>query len=201
MKQTQLTNLFLDQSNDLFWMIDLDFQLIYANKSYLSFMREVSGKEKKLNESVFTEVIDEGYIETWKAYYSKALNGEHFEVEEHAYHSDQLRYTQVTFEPLTGEDDKIFAVACQSKDITHVAKENFRHSEEKNRLIMNSALDAIICMDVEGNVTFWNPSAEKIFGWLSNEIMGQKLSNYIIPENFRSMHDHGMNHYLKNRGS
>lgn len=98
---------------------------------------------------------------------------------------------------MTGEDNKIFAVACQSKDITPVVKENFRHSEEKNRLIMNSALDAIICMDVEGNVTFWNPSAEKIFGWLSNEIIGQKLSNYIIPENFRSMHDHGMNHYLK----
>jgi len=199
MNQTQLTNLFLDQSKDLFWMIDLDFQLIYANERYLSSMREVSGEEKKLNESIFTEVIDKEYIKIWKAYYLKALNGEYFEVEEHVYHpnSDQLRYTQVTFEPLTGEDDKIFAVACQSKDITRVAKENFRHSEEKNRLIMNSALDAIICMDVEGNVTFWNPSAEKIFGWLSNEIMGQKLSNYIIPENLRSMHDHGMNHYLK----
>jgi PAS domain-containing protein len=146
MKQTQLTNLFLDQSNDLFWMIDLDFQLIYANKRYLSFMREVSGKEKKLNESVFTEVIDEGYIETWKAYYSKALNGEHFEVEEHVYHqnSDQLQYTQVTFEPLTGEDDKIFAVACQSKDIIRGVTENFSHSEEQNRLIINSALECDI---------------------------------------------------------
>jgi PAS domain S-box-containing protein len=199
MTQTHLKNLFLDQSKDLFWMIDLDFQLIYANKKYLSFMREVSGKEKKLNESVFTEIIDEGYIETWKAYYSKALNGEHFEVEEHLYHqnSDQLQYTQVTFEPLTGEDDKIFAVACQSKDILRVVKENFRHSEEKNKLIMNSALDAIICNDVEGNVTFWNPSAEKIFGWLSNEIIGQKLFDHIIPENFRSMHEYGMDQYLK----
>ncbi|MFT4860069.1 MAG: PAS domain S-box-containing protein, partial [Algoriphagus sp.] len=199
MKQTQLTNLFLDQSNDLFWMIDLDFQLIYANKRYLSFMREVSGKEKKLNESVFTEVIDEGYIETWKAYYSKALNGEHFEVEEHVYHqnSDQLQYTQVTFEPLTGEDDKIFAVACQSKDIIRGVTENFSHSEEQNRLIINSALDAIICMDVQGKVTFWNPSAEKIFGWRSDEIIGQKLSDHIIPENFRLMHDYGMDHYLK----
>ena len=83
MNQTHLKNLFLDQSKDLFWIIDLDFQLIYANKSYLSFMREVSGEEKKLNESIFTGVIDEGYIETWKAYYSKALKGEHFEVEEH----------------------------------------------------------------------------------------------------------------------
>jgi len=77
------------------------------------------------------------------------------------------------------------------------AEENLRRSEETNRLIMTSALDAIICIDVAGNVTFWNPPAEKIFGWLSHEIMGQKLSDYIIPENFRSMHDKGMNHYLK----
>lgn len=77
------------------------------------------------------------------------------------------------------------------RDITARKKgeERLRQSEEKNRLIMNSALDAIICMDVKGNVIFWNPQAEKIFGWLLNEIMGQKFSSYIIPEKLRSMHD------------
>jgi len=55
MKQTQLTNLFLDQSKDLFWIVNSDLKLIYANKKYLSFMKEASGTEKKLNESIFTE--------------------------------------------------------------------------------------------------------------------------------------------------
>ena len=95
-----------------------------------------------------------------------------------------------------GSNKRFLAIAVDITD-RKKAEEKFRYSEEKSRLIMNSALDAIICMDVEGNVTFWNPPAEKIFGWLSNEILGQKLSDHIIPEKFRSMHDHGMNHYLK----
>jgi hypothetical protein len=34
-------------------MVNEDFQLIYANPTFLNFMTEVSGEEKKLNESVF----------------------------------------------------------------------------------------------------------------------------------------------------
>jgi hypothetical protein len=36
-----------------------DFQ-IYANPTFLNFMTEVSGEEKKLNESVFIAGFDEG---------------------------------------------------------------------------------------------------------------------------------------------
>ena len=57
MKQSQLTNNFLDQSDDLFWMIDLDFKLIYANKEYLNFMKEMTGKEKKVNEYASVETF------------------------------------------------------------------------------------------------------------------------------------------------
>ncbi|MFT6894438.1 MAG: PAS domain S-box-containing protein, partial [Algoriphagus sp.] len=179
MNQTHLKNLFLDQSKDLFWMIDLDFQLIYANKRYLSFMREVSGEEKKLNESVFIEVIDKGYIETWKAYYSKALNGEHFEIEEHIYHqnSDQLQYTQVTFEPLTGEDDKIFAVACQSKDITRIVKEK----SEENQLI-DSSLDVFCTVNEQGNFLYVSAASLNHWGYLPEELIGKSYKDLIVEE-------------------
>jgi PAS domain S-box-containing protein len=70
-------------------------------------------------------------------------------------------------------------------------------SEEKRRLIMNAALDAIICIDVKGCITFWNPQAEKIFGWKDSEVNGHLLSEIIIPESFRSMHAKGMASYLK----
>ncbi|MEO6670985.1 MAG: hypothetical protein ABIN36_16005 [Ferruginibacter sp.] len=75
MTPTQLSNLLLDQSKDLFWMIDLDFQLIYANKRYFNLMKEMTGVEKRLNESVLVEGFGEGYVEKWKAYYTRALTG------------------------------------------------------------------------------------------------------------------------------
>jgi hypothetical protein len=54
-------------------MVNEDFQLIYANPTFLNFMTEVSGEEKKLNESVFIAGFDEDYIVKWKNYYYRAL--------------------------------------------------------------------------------------------------------------------------------
>lgn len=83
------------------------------------------------------------------------------------------------------------------RDVTERRKTDalIRDSEEKRRLIMNAALDAIICIDTEGMITFWNPQAEQIFGWKQEEVMGKRLSSIIIPEPYRSMHDHGMEQY------
>ncbi|MEJ7625930.1 MAG: PAS domain S-box protein [Ferruginibacter sp.] len=70
-------------------------------------------------------------------------------------------------------------------------------SEEKIMLIMNAALDAIICIDQKDIITFWNHSAEKIFGWTAEQVKGQTLAELIIPEKYRSMHRKGMENYFK----
>jgi PAS domain S-box-containing protein len=70
-------------------------------------------------------------------------------------------------------------------------------SELKNRLIMNASLDAIITINKKGIITFWNPQAEKIFGWKEEEIVGRRLSETIIPVKYREMHEKGMKHYAK----
>lgn len=77
------------------------------------------------------------------------------------------------------------------------AEDAIKDSEEKRRLIMNAALDAIICMNTAGAITFWNPQAEKIFGWKEAEIMGTTLSTVIIPEPYRAMHNKGLQRYLE----
>lgn len=83
-------------------------------------------------------------------------------------------------------------------DITEIRKAQHEivQSELKNRLIMNSALDAIITIDVYGRITFWNPRAESIFGWKEEEVLGHSLSETIIPPAFREAHKQGMNHFL-----
>jgi PAS domain S-box-containing protein len=79
------------------------------------------------------------------------------------------------------------------------AEEILRSSEETTRLIMNSALDAIVCIDVRGCITVWNPQAEKTFGWMESEIRGRRLSETIIPENYREQHEKGLQRYLTSR--
>ena len=65
-------------------------------------------------------------------------------------------------------------------------------SDERNKLIMNSAIDAIIIIDKLGKIISWNPSAERIFGWTHDEVVTHSLSEIIIPEYMRKSHNDGM---------
>jgi PAS domain S-box-containing protein len=78
-------------------------------------------------------------------------------------------------------------------------KVNIWSSEETTRLIMNSALDAIVCIDTDGCIIIWNPQAEKTFGFTETEVMGRRLSETIIPEQYRSLHEMGLKRYLNTR--
>jgi PAS domain S-box-containing protein len=73
------------------------------------------------------------------------------------------------------------------RDITERKKseESLKHSEEIRQLIMNSSLDAIICIDKNGIITGWNQQAEKIFGWKEDEMTGKHLNETIIPARYR----------------
>jgi PAS domain S-box-containing protein len=53
--------------------------------------------------------------------------------------------------------------------------------------LLAAASDAIIATDRGGIVTFWNPGAERIFGFSSVEAVGQPL-DLIIPDHLRTRH-------------
>lgn len=63
-----------------------------------------------------------------------------------------------------------------------------RESEERFEKISASAQDAIISMDNEGNISFWNKSAETTFGYTLQEALGKNLHELIVPERFRAAH-------------
>jgi len=61
--------------------------------------------------------------------------------------------------------------------------------------LLHSASDAIIATDREGRITFWNPGAERIFGFTAADANGQSL-DLIIPENLRARHWSGFRHTM-----
>src|SRR6478672_1544511 len=62
--------------------------------------------------------------------------------------------------------------------------------------LLHSASDAIIATDHDGRITFWNPGAERIFGFTAGEATGQSL-DLIIPENLRARHWSGYRHTME----
>ncbi|MCX8150306.1 MAG: PAS domain S-box protein [Candidatus Bathyarchaeota archaeon] len=56
-----------------------------------------------------------------------------------------------------------------------------QNKEAQLRAITNSAIDGIIMIDDEGKIVFWNPAAEKIFGYTSNDVTGKNLHLLLSP--------------------
>jgi PAS domain S-box-containing protein len=78
-----------------------------------------------------------------------------------------------------------------------VVEHALRASEERARLVIESAYDAFIAMDAEGVIIDWNPQAEKTFGFPSSQAVGRRLSETIIPERYRQRHRLGLEYFLK----
>jgi PAS domain S-box-containing protein len=53
--------------------------------------------------------------------------------------------------------------------------------------LLHSMSDAVVASDRDGRITFWNPGAERIFGFSPAQAMGQSL-DLIIPERLRARH-------------
>ncbi|MBN1290034.1 MAG: PAS domain S-box protein [Actinobacteria bacterium] len=73
------------------------------------------------------------------------------------------------------------------RDITvrKKATEALRESEEKFRTIASTANDAIILIDNDGKVAFWNRAAEKMFGYPESEILGEELHMMLAPAEYK----------------
>jgi two-component system, LuxR family, sensor kinase FixL len=65
------------------------------------------------------------------------------------------------------------------------------------RLLLDTALDAVVVMKSDGVVVDWNDRAVDIFGWSRDEAVGQKMANLIIPERYRRAHGDGLRRYLE----
>ena len=66
------------------------------------------------------------------------------------------------------------------------AEETIRESEAQLKAITNTAKDAVIMMNQMGEIEFWNPAAEKIFGFSIQEAMNQNLHNLLVPPEYHA---------------
>ncbi|MFO0732594.1 MAG: PAS domain S-box protein [Nitrospiraceae bacterium] len=79
----------------------------------------------------------------------------------------------------------LISLALEAADRLH-AERALRKSEGRTRLIIDTALDAVIGMDDKGTIIDWNTQAEQVFGWARREVLGRKMDETIIPPTPRS---------------
>ncbi|MDA8166029.1 MAG: EAL domain-containing protein [Desulfobacteraceae bacterium] len=136
-------------------------------------------------------------------YLRKAFAGEAAEIPAifyepaEAVRKGRARWVRGFIYPVKDEGGAIRQVVLMHVDITArvQAEEALRESEERYRIIAETAQDAMVTIDEESRITFSNPVVEKLFGFTSAELQGKSLT-LLMPERFRQAHFQAMRDHL-----
>ena len=189
--------LIAENTSDLICMLDVHGNYTYLSPSY----REVLGyaPESLLSTSCFSLIHpdDRNTAEEWTVHSAASKKSERVEL--------RMKHREGhwgVFEILSnwifdskGRPAKGILV---SRDITKrkEAENTLRESEERTRLILENALDAVITINSTGAIVGWNPQAEVTFGWAENEVLQKHLVDLIIPQEHRASHTNGLKHFM-----
>jgi signal transduction histidine kinase len=85
------------------------------------------------------------------------------------------------------------AVLCDLYAKVQERTQALHESEQRLRMVIDSASEAFVGTDGQGRVTDWNHAAEDLFGWRRDEMLGQPAARVLLPP-------HGCGQRARHRG-
>ncbi|MCZ6801879.1 MAG: PAS domain S-box protein [Nitrospirae bacterium] len=82
------------------------------------------------------------------------------------------------------------------ENLRQTSESRLKDEQGRTQRIIEHALDAVVTMDVGGNIIDWNPQAEEVFGWAQAEVQGKSLAEIVIPYEHRQAHVQGLAHFV-----
>jgi PAS domain S-box-containing protein len=76
-------------------------------------------------------------------------------------------------------------------------EESLLEYNDKLHAITDTTSDAIIMMDDDGKISFWNHAAEKIFGFNTAEALGKDLHPFLAPGKYNESYQEGIRHFRR----
>jgi PAS domain S-box-containing protein len=182
------------------WTVNPNGTTAFVNQSWLEYTGQTLEFVRSSPEAWMSAIHPEDREETARRFWDGIRTGQGFtmEVRCRRLRDGEYRWHLNRAVPLRDAEGKVLRFVGTSTDIEDVkrSQENLRRAEERTRLIIDTALDAVITMDVQGTISSWNKQAEVVFGWSNSEAIGQQLSEMIIPEPQRAAHVRGLRHFL-----
>jgi PAS domain S-box-containing protein len=104
----------------------------------------------------------------------------------------------LTLSPIRDAMGAIGGISLVARDITarKQVERALRQSAEQYKLVLQTANDAFISIDRQGRIRSWNTEAERLLGWVHEEVVDKAVAETVIPERFRQAHRDGLEHFL-----
>ena len=164
------------------WAADQNDVIYYANKA----MEMIAGvtHQRLIGSSVFSDFA-ENTTQYFRLHYLEAK-----ETLRPVYYAEVPVFTPAGRQTYQSgwlipkvEEGKYDGMICTVEDITNQkqTRNALRESEAKYRELVENANSIIMRMDMQGEITFVNPFAQKFFGFSEEEIIGKNVVGLIVP--------------------
>ncbi len=102
--------------------------------------------------------------------------------------SGEVYWERALISPIRDGANTITHFLAIKEDITASRRTEIalRESEARLRSITDAARDAILMMTPDGEISFWNPAAERILGYSWAEAFGQDFQSLIAPQHYHT---------------
>ncbi|MCE9625139.1 MAG: PAS domain S-box protein [Deltaproteobacteria bacterium] len=180
----------VETSHDLIWSVDAEGRWTFLNRKAA---RRIYGYDpEEMLGRPFTDFESPEQAAKDLEVFGKVKEGQPFFQYEtiHVRKDGQPVYLSYNAIVIRDEAGKVIGTTGTATDVTarRLAEEKLKESEERIRTIVDHALDAVVVIDAEGRIVYWNPQAEKIFGWSTLEAMGRKDTELLIPPRFHELY-------------
>ena len=183
-KEKSFSDSVMNISPGLIYLFNEKLQLLRWNKK----LSELTGysDEELLNKSfldLFQKESHDGIRDNFQ-YNHKAGNKE---IEENLLKKDRT-FVPCLFNYASLEINGIKYVAGVGIDISErkMVQDELLASEVRLRSITETVLDAIVMLDQDMKIVFWNPAAERLFGYTYREALGSHIANIVVPDKFQN---------------
>jgi PAS domain S-box-containing protein len=178
-------------------MRNLEGRFIAANSSFQNMLGYTESELCQLN---FMDVTHEEHRKAELQLIGEILEGkrQHYQIEKRYRRKDgALLWVRNNVALVPGMRDAAPFVFAVVEDITQRKQEESarRDSEERHRVVVETANDAVVSADENGAIQFANPATTRIFGYDPAELIGKPLT-ILMPEFMRKLHQNGFRRYL-----
>jgi len=176
----------MESGEDDIWSIDTNYKITAFNQSFKHGIIGLTTKPIKIGGDIL-KIFPKNNIDFWKPKYDKALKGEKLKFEYSNVNDKLLRCYDIRLNPII-IDDAIVGLSAVGRDITERKKiENdlFTKNQSLEKHLNQTPLAAIF-VDTNMIIKEWNLSAEKVFGYTTQEVLGKNLFKLVVSKEILS---------------
>jgi two-component system NtrC family sensor kinase len=180
-------------------VIGPDHRYLYVNREFLEFMG-VSA-EQAIGRHV-SELLGDDIYRSFEPVAVRLFAGEPIRWEGWVdYPKQGRRYMQEHLLPYRPGGGAVRAVIAFGREFTELKQrevelavrvQELQDSEALKSAIVDHALAALISTDADGKIVEFNPSAEAMFQCTRAQVLGRPVSQIVMPERFRTLHEAGL---------